>query len=446
LAGDTINMKIETKINEVKYECEFLLTNADGQQIEFTKSAVREIILIDNIFQVFQAGTVGIANPFDYLETDFLLRGDGRDKFKIMFKAKDAPDSEKYEHEFFIVDDKNSGHQNTREQNIKTYGLLSVDALPFTELAPYGKSYKGYVGDILKEIFVDLLGGGKVDSGNWEAGDFELLEYTVPLGWRYRDVMNDLLHLFYAKDGDTFSKAILQKDKLTNKYTFKLLSTIFQKNKELLMESFAIGDLIDTANTSNPNNPPPDAVTGKYIGTMRNFGCSTPAHEVTNNFFVSRIVHAYDPILGETQIQKIDIKELRDKWKPKYVDVFTAIGGAPKPFIVLNATNEKKFTHVKMPYTIVQNVALAEAELNTAMIFYNLQGSFVNMGDSFRESGKFIDVYKPKDQIIKSDEKLLGRWFVTEVRHIFSIDMYKTLLTFTKTYVGPTSKIADGVQ
>jgi hypothetical protein len=65
---------------------------------------------------------------------------------------------------------------------------------------------------MLKEIFIDLLGEEAVDSENWESGDFDL-GYTVPLGWRYRDVMNDLIHLFYAKDGDTFSKALLQKDK-----------------------------------------------------------------------------------------------------------------------------------------------------------------------------------------------------------------------------------------
>jgi hypothetical protein len=438
-------MKIDTKINQIEYECEFLLKNADKQEVSFTKSAVREIIIIDNVFQLFQTGTVGISNPYDFLETDFLLRGDGRDTLKIMFKAKDKPDSEKYEHEFFVVDDKNAGNQDTRGENIKTYSLLSVDALPFTELAPYGKSYNGLIGDMLKEIFIDLLGEEAVDSENWESGDFDL-GYTVPLGWRYRDVMNDLIHLFYAKDGDTFSKALLQKDKKTNKYTFKLLSAIFEKNKDLLQEAFALGDLVNDANMSNPNNPPPDGSTGQYIGAMRNLGYSTPAHEITNNFFVSRLVHAYDPILGETQIRKISIKDLREKWKVKYVDVFTSIGGKPKPFIVLNDTNDEKFTQIKLPYTINQNSALAEAELNTAMVFYNLQASFINIGDSLRASGSFIDIYKPKNQTVKSDEKLLGRWFVTEIRHIFAVDTYKNMFICTKTYVGPTSKIKEDVE
>lgn len=435
-------MKIDTKINEIEYECEFLLKNADNQEVSFTKSAVRQIILIDNIFQPFQIGTVGIANPFDFIETDYLLRGDGRDTLKIMFKAKSKPDSEKYEHEFFIAEDKNSGSQETRGENIKTYSLLSVDALPFTENAPFGKSYNGLIGDILKEIFIDLLGDDRVDEENWESGDFNI-EYTVPLGWRYRDVMNDLMHLFYAKDGDTFSKAILQNDKKTNKYTFVLLSSIFEKNKELLTEAFALADLTDKANMSNPNNPPPDGSTGEFIGTMRNLGCSTPAHDITNTFFVSRLIHSYDPILGETQIRKISIKDLREKWKAKYVDVFSSIGGKPKPFIVLNDSNDKKFIQVKLPYTINQNSALAEAELNMAMVFYNLQASFINIGDSLRTSGSFIDIYKPKEQVLKSDEKLLGRWLVTEVRHIFAVDTYKNIIVSTKTYVGPTSNIKE---
>jgi hypothetical protein len=50
-----------------------------------------------------------------------------------------------------------------------------------------------------------------------------------------------------------------------------------------------------------------------------------------------------------------------------------------------------------------------------------------------------------KKHKLKSDEKLLGRWFVTEVHHVFFGDLYRNEFFCTKTYVGTTSKIDNEV-
>ena len=71
--------------------------------------------------------------------------------------------------------------------------------------------------------------------------------------------------------------------------------------------------------------------------------------------------------------------------------------------------------------------------------------SFNNLGDHFRQSGKFIDIYKTKKEKLKSDEKLLGRWLVTEIRHVFFGDLYRNEFSCTKTYVGTTSKVNNKV-
>jgi hypothetical protein len=112
---------------------------------------------------------------------------------------------------------------------------------------------------------------------------------------------------------------------------------------------------------------------------------------------------------------------------------------------VLNNTAPKKFKHFKLPYPLENNIGIVESELNMSLIFYNLQVYFSNMGDTFRKSGKFVDIYKTKKQKLKSDEKLLGRWFITEVRHVFINDTYFNELYCTKTYVGTTSKIDNEV-
>jgi hypothetical protein len=94
-----------------------------------------------------------------------------------------------------------------------------------------------------------------------------------------------------------------------------------------------------------------------------------------------------------------------------------------------------------LPYPIGDSVKLVESEIYNALTFYNLQATFTNIGDTRRSMGKFIDIFKTKDQTFKSDEKILGRWLVTQVKHTFFGDLYQNELTCCKTYVGPESKI-----
>lgn len=433
-----------TKINDIDYEVEFRLFNADDQEISFTKSAIRGMTLIETIFNPFMNGTISIANPYDFIENEYLFRGDGRDKFKISFKPKDSKDGEGFDREFYVVDDNNDINPLVRSENMKTLILTEVNSLPFSDTIPFAKSYTGKVGDILKQVFTELLGEELVDQDNWEAGDFEY-QFTPPLTYRYIDLIYDLMQIFYGKDGDLYVKGLILFDSKKKKYTLQLLSKIFEDNKKNLMEGFALGDLSDTIETSNPNNPPAEAETGQYIGPMKNLGYSTPLYGWNTDFFINYLVFGYDRVLGFHSIRKLAIEDLKEKWKGKFVEVFKAIAGKPKPFLVTNKNTKNKFKFYKLPYHVDDNVKIVEAEVHNALTFYNLQATFTNIGDTRRSMGKFVDIFKTKDQTLKSDEKILGRWFVTQVKHIFFGDLYQNELACCKTYVGPDSKIKDDV-
>jgi len=77
------------------------------------------------------------------------------------------------------------------------------------------------------------------------------------------------------------------------------------------------------------------------------------------------------------------------------------------------------------------------------LTFFNLQLSIDNIGDTYRKAGKFIDVFKRNDVEEICDKKLLGRWFVTKVRHMFLKDKYYNILSCIKTCVGPDSNVKD---
>lgn len=436
------------KINDIEYECEFKLSNPDGQEISFTKSAIRGMTLIDNIFEPFMSGSISVANPFDHIENDYFLRGDGRDEFLIKFKPKEQKfGNEEFEHSFVIIDDSDQANPIARAENVKTFTLVAKEAIAFTDTIPYGKVFSGKIGDILKDIFKEVLGEDSIDEENWVSGDFTI-EYIPPATFRYMDVLRYFLRLFYAKDDELYVKGFINYNEKLKKYQMVLLSKVFKDNKKHELEAFALGDLVTDVGFENPNNPQSGPPVGEYIGQLKNLGYSTPLYGWTTDHFINSLVIGYDKTLGQQKIKKLSFEDVKEKWKKYFVDSFTATGGKPKPFAIKNNTTDKIFKRYKFPYSVEDGVKIVEAEMNNALTFYNLQLSFSNIGNVARVSGKFIDVFSPRKNApeLKSDEKILGRWFVTEVRHVFFADLYTNQIFATKTYIGPKSNVKEDVE
>lgn len=441
------------KINDIDYECEFKLSNPDKQEISFTKSAVRGMTLIDNVFDPFLQGTISLANPFDFMENEYFLRGDGRDEFLIKFKpveSKNWKDAE-FEHTFVVVDDSDTVNPVTRAENFKTLNLLAKEAVPFIDKIPYGKTFSGKIGDILKDIFKEVLGEEMVDEKEWQSGDFEITEYYPPATFRYMDLIRYFMRLFYAKDDDIYVKGFINHDSKSKKFQLKLLSKIFKEHKQNELEAFLVGDLVTDIGFDNPNNPPSGPKTGEYISMLKNIGYSTPLYNWTTEYFINSLVIGYDKILGQQKIRKIAFDDIKKKWQKRFVDPFTAKGGKVKPFAIKNKTTDERFKRYKFPYPVEDGVKVIEAEIHNALTFYNLQLSFSNIGNTARSAGKFIDVVSAKKPMkdpksLKSEGKVLGRWFVTEVRHVFFADLYTNQIFATKTYIGPNENIKEDVE
>jgi len=432
-----------TKINDVEYEFEYKLTNADGQETEYTSSAVRGFTLIDNFFDPFVSGSISIANPYDLMEEAYMIRGDGRDEVSIKLKPL-VKDGVAFEGRFVILDEANFGNPGVRSENVKKFNIISASALPFMDKIPYGKGYFGKSGDILKAIFEELLGKDAVEKDSWESGDF-ILSHTPPLTFRYIDLINYLIKHYYFKDGDVHVKAFIRKND-EGKFEMQPLSKIFEKNKDLVSEAFLLGDMAnDPKDASNPSNPPKDADGSQFNAGMKNIGYTTPMYGINTDFFLNTIVHGYDPILGVHKMRKIKLEDIEKKWAKKFVDVFKSVGGKPKPFVVKNKTTKQKLKHYKTAYNIEDSVRLVEAEIHNTLTFYNLRAVFVNTGSFNRTAGGFIDIVKVGSYKMKSDEKLLGRWFVSEIRHILMGDGFHNEFSCCKTYGGSQTNISSDV-
>lgn len=437
------------KINGAEFDCEFQLKDENDEvKIDFSKSAIKGLDLSENLLEPFQNASIMINNPIDIIESSHLARGDGRDKFTISIKNKEASDKEKLEYDFVLSNESNSTSKSDRTSNFKLYSLLDANYFKLNEPIPYGKRYRGAIGDIIKAILKEVVGEDVVDEDNFEAGDhvIDLFPEHIlpPTSQRYSDLIKYLLRIYYIEDEGLYVRAFLRFDRTNKKYNLLPISKIFKENKDNTIEAFGASDFVDKP-TSNKNNPPPDTKTNKYLSPLFNTNLSTPMLEYSNSYFLNIAASGFDPILGEHGIREVRLEDIKDKWKEKFVDVFSSSGGKPKPFLPLN--NKKKediFKSFSPPFSLEKSRNLAEAELTSNLTFYNLQLSVNNLGNTSRTAGKFIDIFR-QDKEQDVDKKLLGRWLLTKVRHQFIGDSYQNTMQCVKTYVGPGTKISDDV-
>jgi len=427
------------EINGVEYEFEAILKCGDDE-LSINKNAIKRMELRDCIFDPFSRGNIVLANSYDLLEEDILIRGDGSEILSIKFKPKEDNDNiQQYTHSFSILDGANFGNPNTRGNNLRYYELMDIDLLPFNWLIPYNKEYRGSVGDILKEIFIEVLGEDFVNEDEWESGDFKL-SYIPPAHFRYIDLLHYMMRHFCVGDGDIFVKGFIYKNG-DDKYELKSVSKIYSENVDLVADAFIISDIGGDGDTINSNNPPPEAEYSIYNNQLRNFQVSTPLYNWNSNYFLSYLIHGYDPIMGTHKMVKIGVNDLIDRWSPLFVDVFKTILDKPKAFLPISELSEKTFKRISTPYPIEWFVRLAEAEISNTLIFYNLQCSFESRGVGGRKAGTFFDVVKTGKEEIQGDSKAIGRWFLTEVVHQFTESSYINVLYGCKTYAGPKAKI-----
>jgi hypothetical protein len=439
-----------TKINEVPYQYIFSLTNADGHEIHLTKSAIKGFNFVENIFQPFiSEAFIIISDPLSYIENNYLTRGDGRDLMKIVLKPDGAPPEEVIEFEFILGDEVAIVNANVATANLKKYLLVDKNYQLLNETIPYGVKFNGPVGDIIKNILKDKLGEDVI--GEFEPGNHIIdinPEFIIPpISYKYTDLIYYLLKIYYYLDEELPVRGILYYDRKKKKFNLQPLSKgFFTKNKELARESFGLGALTEGVK-ANTNNPPPEkAKFTTQTGGIKSYAFTTPLASHTNTHFCNALVNGYDPILGEHVITQVRISDIKDEWKKKFVDVFSSLGGKPKPFLVLNKHKKKNyFKTYNSPFLPDKNANIIKAEMTNALTFYNLQIIFNVIGNTKRTAGEFIDIFKGKDEKEKVDGKILGRWFVTSVNHQFLYEIYRNEVMAIKTYVGPDTKINDDV-
>jgi len=458
-----------TKINGAPFYSKFLLIGPDKSgkinEINFSKSSIVSLDLEENFFDPFVIASMTVNNPFDYVENTVAIRGDGKERMHVTLYNASLTEEERaaqklppikdiqVDYTFVINNEENDVSKTDRSNNYKTFQLVDENYFKLNEKIPYAKKYNGFVGDIIAQVLEEVLGEdnpGIVDGSRWEPGSHKIDKFPEfiipPLSFRYSDLINYLLRIYYFIDGDLPVQGMLNFDRITKQFTLTPISQLFTANRKLAQEAFGVSDLIDTANMGdNENNPPADqhVPVNEYQNQVRNTNLTTPMLAYSNEFFTNYSISTTDQKTGIEYKELIAIKDIKESWKKIFVDSFKCVGGKPEAFLPLNGEKTDITKPFILPYnsTVVRNLAIAQMVSN--LTFFNLQLNLDNPGDTNRRPGKFIDVFKKDKTNKKVDAKLLGRWFVTKVRHRFFKDSYQNVLQGVKAYIGPTSTVTD---
>ena len=479
-------------INGSDFFCKFILRGSesfiserdDGGNIgalDFSKSAIVSMDIQDNFFEPFTSGSFTVNNPFDFIEDNVKLTGDGNDLLEVTLEDTSKRTTDELEplfleqefrkktralkYKFVVLDENNNTSKTDRSNNFKTYTLLDESYYKLHQAIPYGKRYNGLVGDIIQEVLEEF--GFEIDTDRWEPGNHRIdvfPEYIIPpSSFRYSDLLKYLLKIYYYKDGTAGLpvQGILKQERTEDietvgKFTLQPLTKIFENNKKLVIEAFGIQDLIDTdiAEPSNPNNPTGgDFVpVNKFTGQLKNTNLTSPLTKFVDNFFINYTAESVNQFTG-AHVKDIirfndDTNEdrIREKWIKTFVECFECVGGTPKPNFDFDKRTIKKFKSYRMPFEPKKVKDLAIAQLVSNLIFFNLNLNFDCIGDTNRRAGTFIDVFrKGTSKKVKNpdlpagltDPKLLGRWLLCKVRHRFIKDKYQTVLQCVKSCIGP---------
>jgi hypothetical protein len=147
----------------------------------------------------------------------------------------------------------------------------------------------------------------------------------------------------------------------------------------------------------------------------------------SENFTDGRLVKIEDVLqkFGDTILNCQAMKDIYGGSSYKIVPNIDIDGGKD---------SNQNYKVLTTPFTNDVNVVLAESQLYNSFLFQNMLISFEVLGALYRSPGHFIVMTKSGDYGGPFDEKILGHWLVTEVKHTFSRGIYKNNIQCVKPF------------
>jgi len=296
-------------LDDRSFGFKLILFNEDGRFMKLKKSAIQELVIEDDLFDMCHTGHLIYKNPHDVLEradktqlgeeeidvSPYRFRGDARDFIRFELNpnldsnlfagTSNAIDSEFYTLRFtfciYQVDDMpaESTVQKTKKllfHDMRIQTLLENDLYwtsgrasirqkliahkkPLSKLSDDDRAI--YTGAGIKDMLEQGLGSGVKFSRNWDTGSRKVF-YSSPAGSKaYDDILN-MTNMHVSSDESENQPCILRLERYTNEWSLQPYSSYFNKSYTKATktpgvyqnERFYISNEIDQTDTAS--NPP----------------------------------------------------------------------------------------------------------------------------------------------------------------------------------------------
>jgi hypothetical protein len=383
-------------------------------------------------------------------------------RLKFLFSIYDTEDiigsdpNEKYKKLFFH----DYNHQILNEKNIDFATANFIKTKDVINLDNTARGIK--TGLAIKNIINTTFPkreGFDIKFGDWDEGATSIF-YSSPGDAKAIDDLDYVLQHHVSDAGNNFDFSILRKERYINAYTLRSLKTYFDNayikrvtsnvdgGGPLHLEKFHIGtaDREDsrtiTQSSRSPTGPKNSAHLPAY-STISNYKFSPPAGIDVQNLLTTIMVHTYNPESKEF------VADFRENQFTRSLEVFNknyvqnqkgSFGTSAFSSLTKNefrlANNNYENTYTPYYESAEQRLAFGRNKFLKDALFLNNTLNFESPGLTLRQAGRFISVDRESGQPdSKFDDKLLGTYFIVNIKHIFTNSSYKNSVTCVKPYL-----------
>lgn len=314
-----------------------------------------------------------------------------------------------------------------------------------------------YTGDAIKQFLTEFFNrddGYPATIGEiFDRGDTKIF-YSSPANYKGIDTLEYLVNRHVSSQDNNYDAAFLRLEKGTPVFNFESLKSIFSKAinvdngklsiGEYYLETFKIGEYSDIQNTASITKStftPPNALFFQKIGTINNFSADFMAGQYSQQAISNNIMHAYefDSKAFCVDENRNTLASTMSAYSNNYVQPFNKPGTNTAFANFIPGAYRTDIKNSNNQFTVMtdanQRLAFGRNRSLHNLIFHNNSILFRVPGSTHREAGKFIGIDRDGNfETTDFDNKVLGIYFILEVKHIFSGDTYENELRCVKTY------------
>jgi hypothetical protein len=285
---------------------------------------------------------------------------------------------------------------------------------------------------------------------NWDEGSTSVF-FSAPARYKAWDALQYLLERHVSSAESNYDLCFLQVERFPRVFTFRSLKNTFDLAYlsngdlagDLYLDTLKIAGFVSVVDENEQRwgyelklVPKNSLYLDKY-GTFRTFNYSDMSGIFSQKELTSRIVHSYD---HDNKVFEIDSED--NNFETIRNVFFTNYGSQLKyatvPCFNAGEMRSSRF-NVQTDFTTIpekqQRLAKGRNKSLYAGIFSNNVISFKLPGSTHRQSGTFIGI--DRDGAMEAsafDNKILGIYFILEVKHMFQDGEYTNELKCVKTY------------